>query len=131
MSARSCGPAACLLSFEPEQGDRDGKTHNIKIEVPGRKAIEVRSRREFAVDGGRKRTTEDLLAETLKSPLLATDLGLKVATYTLGEPASNKLKIIVAGEIEVARSTPMPGSRSPTRSSTRRGTSSRARSSPR
>ena len=89
-----------LLSFEPEPGDRDAKSHKIKIEVPGRRGIEVRSRREFTVDPARSKTDEELLVETLRAPLLANDIGLKVATYVFRDPASPKLRIILAAEID-------------------------------
>ena len=89
-----------LLSFEPQPGDRDGKPHKIKIDVPGRRRLEVRSRREFEVDAPRAHTTEEMLAETLRSPLLAGDIGLKAVTYTFKDTESPKLRIMVAAEID-------------------------------
>jgi VWFA-related protein len=89
-----------LLSFEPESGDRDGKTHKIRIDVPARRNLEVRSRREFAVDSARVQTDEEMLAETLRAPLLANEVGVKVTTYTFREPEGSKLKIVVATEID-------------------------------
>lgn len=89
-----------LLSFEPEPGDRDGKPHKIKIEVRSRRNVEVRSRREFSVDTGTLKTTEELLAETLHSPLLANELALKATTYIFKDPNSQKLKIMLASEID-------------------------------
>ncbi len=89
-----------LLSFEPAPGDRDGKSHRIRIDVPRRKGVEVRSRREFAVNAVKTQTDEELLADTLRSPLLASEIGLKVATYTFREPDSPKLRIVVASEID-------------------------------
>ena len=97
-----------LLSFEPEPGDRDGKLHKIKIALPGRGGVEVRSRTEFAVDAARTRSTEDLLAETLRSSLLASELGIKTTTYSFKDPESSKLRVLVATEID--RSTD-PGSK--------------------
>jgi VWFA-related protein len=90
-----------LLSFEPDAGDRDGKAHKIKIGVPGRQDIDIRARSEFSVDAAPAATTEDsTLAETLKAPLLATDIGLKLTTYTLRDPASDKLRILLAADID-------------------------------
>jgi VWFA-related protein len=89
-----------LLSFEPQAGDRDGKTHKIRIDVPSRRRLEVRSRREFEVDAPRTHTTEEMLAETLRSPLLAGDIGLKAVTYTLTDAQPQKLRIMVAAEID-------------------------------
>jgi VWFA-related protein len=89
-----------LLSFEPEPGDRDGKSHKIKIEVPGRKSVLVRSRAEFSVDAARARNKPEILGDTLRSPLIATDIRLKVATYNFFDPETKKLKIVIASEID-------------------------------
>lgn len=89
-----------LLSFEPEPGDRDGKPHKIKVALPGRHGVEVRSRTEFAVDAARTRSTEDLLAETLRSSLLASELGVKTTAYSFKDPDSPKLRVVVATEID-------------------------------
>jgi VWFA-related protein len=90
-----------LLSFEPEAGDRDGKAHKIKIAVPGRKDIDLRARSEFSVDAAPAAKSEDaVLADTIKTPLLATEIGLKLTTYTLRDPASDKLRILLAAEID-------------------------------
>jgi VWFA-related protein len=88
-----------LLSFEPETGDRDGKPHKIKIDIR-RKDLTLRSRREFSVNAGGPRPTVELLGETLKSPLLATDIPLKLTTYTFQDTDSSKLKIILATDID-------------------------------
>jgi VWFA-related protein len=89
-----------LLSFAPNAGDRDGKTHKIQIAVPGRRNVEVRSRTEFAIDPVGRQTDEEVLADTLRSPLLATEIGVKVATYTLRDAKENKLKVVIASEID-------------------------------
>jgi VWFA-related protein len=89
-----------LLSFEPDPGDRDGKTHKIKIEVPKRSGLEVRARSEFTVGAGAAKTEDATLADLLQAPLLANDIGLKLSTYTLRDPASEKLKILLAAEID-------------------------------
>jgi VWFA-related protein len=89
-----------LLSFQPEPGDRDGRTHKINLSVPGRRDVLIRSRKEFAVDATKKRTSEETLAETLRSPLLATDMGVKVATYNFWDPKSQKLRVVIASELD-------------------------------
>ena len=61
------------MSFEPETGDRDGKPHKIRIDIR-RKDLTLRSRREFSVDPAGARPAEELLGETLRAPLLATDI---------------------------------------------------------
>jgi VWFA-related protein len=88
-----------LLSFEPEQGDRDGKPHRIKIDVR-RSDLLLRARREFTVGAPIMRTTADTVIDTLRAPLLTADIPLKVTTYTFQDPDSPKLKIIVAADID-------------------------------
>jgi len=89
-----------LLSFEPEAGDRDGKTHKIKIEVPDRKGVEIRSRSQFTVEPTRSGSAESLLAAAIRAPLLTTDIGLKVTAFTLRDAASPKLRVVFAAEID-------------------------------
>jgi VWFA-related protein len=89
-----------LLSFEPEAGDRDTKSHKIKIEVPGRKDVTVRARNEFSVDAPRVLTTEQQLADTIAAPLLATDIGLKLTSYSFTENDTNRLRVVLAAEID-------------------------------
>ncbi|HEU4928419.1 MAG TPA: VWA domain-containing protein [Candidatus Krumholzibacteria bacterium] len=92
-----------LLSFEPEPGDRDGKPHKIAVTVPNRKDISIRSRREFVVGETAMRTAEEMLGETLRAPLLSSDIGLKLSTYTLREGDGQKLRILFAAEIDRSR----------------------------
>lgn len=97
-----------LLSFEPEVGDRDGKDHKIKIEVPGRKDVTIRARNDFSVDANRAVSTQDRLAEAIASPLLASDIGLKLAAYSFTENEADKLRIVLAAEIDRSQN---PGSK--------------------
>jgi VWFA-related protein len=91
-----------LLSFEPQSSDRDGKAHRIDVGVE-RNKVEIRARREFTVDTGRAAMTEeDLLAETLRAHLLATEIPVKVTTYTFRDVATEKLKVMIAAEIDRA-----------------------------
>jgi VWFA-related protein len=89
-----------LLSFEPEPGDRDTKTHKIKIEVPGRKNATVRARNEFSVDAPRALTTEQQLADTIAAPLLASDIGLKLTTFSFTENEGGRVRVVIAAEID-------------------------------
>ena len=89
-----------LLSFEPEPGDRDGKTHKIKIAVPGRSGVLVRARNEFAVDAVKTKTVEERLGETLRSPLLATDIKVKATAYTFWDVEARKLRVMIASDID-------------------------------
>ena len=46
------------------------------------------------------KTEEAILKETLISPMLANEIGLKLSTYTLRDPSSDKLRILMATEID-------------------------------
>jgi VWFA-related protein len=89
-----------LLSFEPELQDRDGRSHKIRIQVPGRRDLLVRARNEFAVDAKRNRTSEQLLYDTLRSPLIATEIQLGVSTYNFWDPTTKKVRIVIASQID-------------------------------
>ena len=79
-----------LLSFEPESGDRDGKPHKIKVRVPGRSGVDIRARSQFSIDAPGSRTDDAILKETLQAPMLASEIGLKLATYTLRDPGERQ-----------------------------------------
>ena len=88
-----------LLSFEPEPGDRDGKPHKIKIDVR-RSNVSLRARREFSVGPPATLTTDEMVRETLRAPVLSPDIPLKLASYTFQDPGSSRLKILLAVEID-------------------------------
>ncbi len=90
-----------LLSFEPEATDRDGKPHKIKVAVQGKTGLEIRARGEFTIaSGGAPRTDDVVLAEMLKAPFLSNEIGLKLSAYTLRDTESDKLRILMATEID-------------------------------
>jgi VWFA-related protein len=90
-----------LLSFEPEAGDRGDQPRQIDVDVR-RAGVEVRARRHFLVDArASSRATKDVLAEVLRTPLLATDLLMRAATFTYpGE--GRQVRLVIAAEIEGA-----------------------------
>ena len=116
-----------LLSFEPESGDRDGKPHKIKVAVPRRRASTSELAAQFSIEAPASRTEDAVLKETLQAPMLANDIGLKLTTYTLRDPASDKLRILMAAEID-RTGNPTAVWRSPTAWSTTRAPRSTARS---
>jgi VWFA-related protein len=89
-----------LLSFEPEPEDRDGRRHKISVSVPTREGVSVRARTEFVVGEARARSADALLSETMSAPLLASEIPLKLSTYTLRDPSQNKPRILFATEID-------------------------------
>lgn len=86
-----------LVAFEPLPAERDGRKHDISIKVR-RSGVEVRARREFTVDraSAAARTDEDLLAESLRDPLLATERRMRVATYALPDPQSANVRLLIS-----------------------------------
>jgi VWFA-related protein len=89
-----------LLGFEAEPADRNGRPHGIKVDVR-RKGLTVRSRREFTIDASAKTsTTQAEIVAVLRDPLPATDIPIKLATYSFQDPGSSKLRLLVAAEID-------------------------------
>jgi VWFA-related protein len=88
-----------LLSVEPEEGDRDGKSHKIKVSV-NRREVSVRARREFTLrrEAVVPPSPTERLSGILRQPLLATELPVKVATYNLRSPGSPTVKVVVTSE---------------------------------
>ncbi len=88
-----------LLSAEPEDRDRDGKRHRIKVAVR-RPGLNVRARSEFTLQPGSDAalTPEQRVATIIAQPVLATELPLKVATYNLRTPGSANVKVVVTTE---------------------------------
>jgi VWFA-related protein len=88
-----------LLSFEPLPGDRDDKPHKISIDVR-KKNVEVRARREFTVPAATTAAARDDLLDTLRAPLLATDIPLKLTTYAFRDTGTAKIRVVVAANID-------------------------------
>ena len=68
----------------------------------------MRARNDFSVDAPRTRTIEEQLAEAIAAPLLATDIGLKMAAYSFTENEGNRLRVMLAADIDRSQN---PGSK--------------------
>jgi VWFA-related protein len=90
-----------LLGFEPEAGDRDGKSHAISVKVD-RNNVSVRSRREFGVVLGGAKSEQQTIADLLRSPIVASELPLAMTTYVFQDPGSLRVRLLVAMDIERA-----------------------------
>lgn len=90
-----------LLGVEPTERDRDGRTHQIRVQV-GRKGIEVRARRQvkYTVRTPNSWSRDVLMGRVLRSPSANTELPMRVSTYTFRDDGPNKVKVIVAAEID-------------------------------
>lgn len=91
-----------LLTFEPEPVDRDGKNHAIAVSV-GRKGAVVRARPQFSAEPvGSVKASDDLLTETMRSSLVASDFNLKVTTLSYRGETDERIKVILSAEIDRA-----------------------------
>jgi VWFA-related protein len=92
-----------LLAFEALASDRDGKVHRIQVSL-ARGGGELRARQAFKVPPmlPSARATEQRLVDVLRNTRLATELPIRVATYTYGEPASPNVRVVVSAEAEAS-----------------------------
>jgi VWFA-related protein len=86
-----------LLGFEPEADDRNGKAHAIAVKV-SRPGVAVRARRQFVAPpaSAAMPSDDDIVKNVLAQPLLTDDIRLKVTTRSFKDPASDKIKLVVA-----------------------------------
>lgn len=89
-----------LLAFEPQPGDRDGRAHQIRVDVR-RDRVTVRARREFRVaDAAAAGPSDgDALSGALGSPLVIGDVPIRLSTYNFRDPDSSKIRLYIAAEI--------------------------------
>ena len=90
-----------LLGFEPEAGDRDGKSHAISVKV-NRDGVSVRSRQEFGVGLARGKSDKQTITELLRSAVPATGLPVMVTSYMFQDPGSLKIRVLVAMDVDRA-----------------------------
>jgi VWFA-related protein len=100
-----------LIAFEPEPGDRDGKTHKISVKVT-RPGLTVRSRPEFTVPpaSAAPPSDDEIIKSLLRQPLLAGDIPISVVTQSFKDPQSEKIKLIVAASIGRPQDVSLPRS---------------------
>ena len=86
-----------LLGFEPEAGDRDGGSHQIKVAV-SRSEATVRARGLLSIPAAPP-TPKELLAAALRSPLLDSGLPVRLTAYTLTDAAAGKVRVLMAARV--------------------------------
>jgi VWFA-related protein len=99
-----------LIGFEPTAADRTGRQRRIKVQVR-RRGLSVRARPTFAlsreatsasmggtvVDTGRE--PEAIVKDLLSSPLPDRGVPMRVATYNMVEPDSDRVRVFIAAEV--------------------------------
>ena len=89
-----------LITFEPDAADRDGRTHDIAVNV-SRPGLTIRARRQFSAEPpGSSKPVEDVLTDTMRSALPAADFDLKLTTFSYRDDASGRVKVIIGAEID-------------------------------
>ncbi len=86
------------ISVEKEPVDQDGKKRRMKVQVT-RSAATVRARDMFDVKAYEDRDWAARIASALDSPVPATSLGMRVASYLAPDPADRtRLKLVITGQ---------------------------------
>jgi VWFA-related protein len=92
-----------LLGVESDAKDKDAKSHTVRIDVPRKGAI-VRSRRHVLnTQADRRaraaRSPRQAVAAALGSPLLASALPLRVASFALQGPERDRVQLLIHADI--------------------------------
>jgi VWFA-related protein len=93
-----------LLGVESDAKDKDGRSHTIRVDVPRRGAL-VRSRRQLLntvadLRAARaSRSPRQTVAAALVSPLLASALPLRVASFALQGPERDRVQILIHADV--------------------------------
>ena len=89
-----------LLGVESRPDDRNGRRHRLTVKTV-RRGVTVRSRRTFLSTVSAKATTPaDAVNRAIRSPLPINDLPMKVSTWTYKDPGTNKVRVLIAAEVE-------------------------------
>lgn len=88
-----------VLGFEPEARERDGRSHEVRVQVRRPGAV-VRARSVIVLPQAPPAVPpEQALVATLQQPELVAELPLRVATYSVRDPGSAQLRILVSAEV--------------------------------
>jgi VWFA-related protein len=90
-----------LLGIESAPSDRDGQPHPISLNVD-RGGLTVQSRRQFLVPPPETPQTvspREAVVAGLMSPLVVSALPLRVATFSVREPESSKIQLIIHADV--------------------------------
>jgi VWFA-related protein len=90
-----------MLAVEPADRDRDGRPHQIRVQV-GRQGVEVRARRQvqYTVRNDSNWSRDVVMGRVLRSPSANTELPIRLSTYTFRDADPNKVKVILSAELD-------------------------------
>ena len=90
-----------LLGLESEAADKDGRPHPISLSV-SRSGFTARSRRQLLVpppEVPRTVSPRDAVVAGLTSPLVVSSLPIRVAAFSVREPETSKVQVIIHADI--------------------------------
>ena len=87
-----------LIGVEEEDGDRNDRPHRIDVEVK-RQGVAVRSRRAFVLSAPRRLSPAETLGSVLRAPFGVADIPLRATTFSIQDPASSKVRLLVAADV--------------------------------
>jgi VWFA-related protein len=99
-----------LLGVETNPLDKDGKPHEINVQV-NRRGVTVRSRRQLTMrpEDNRPRTARETVMASLTSPLPLSALPLRVATFALqGQGRDGKVQLLIHADIGLTYTSTRP-----------------------
>ena len=89
-----------LLGLESIPSDKDGKTHAVRVDVT-RRGLTVRTRRALfsASETRTPRTPREAVVAALQTPLPLSALPLRVATFSLQGPETDKVQLLIHADV--------------------------------
>jgi VWFA-related protein len=86
-----------MLGVEPTDKDRDGKAHQIMVQVRRQgTAVRARQQFEYAVRSPGTWSRDVLMGKVLRSPSSNTQLPMRMTTYVYKDAAAGKVKLVLA-----------------------------------
>ncbi len=88
-----------LLAFEAADSDRDARVHRIRVSL-ARGGYAVRARTRFTMPATTPPARGAQLSSLLRTLSTASELPLRVATYTYAEPERRALRVVISAEAD-------------------------------
>ena len=86
-----------LIAFEALDAERDGRSHRVRVALAKGRG-EVRARASFTMPAATPPARGAELTSLLRNPSIATELPLRVATYTYAEPGGDRVRVVISSE---------------------------------